>query len=162
MAPVSIYSWRGNRDELRRVKAVKRHLRWVGVDLRHIEVVERYSLWHLSDTGTKIKTSGLTWDELRWIRIDLSDIGTSTWRRRGTLRVTIAKCNDLLWVRNISYEFEKFLDIWATSGDSLSWLLMSDGELETFDTGWNGVALDLLWIRGIRRNLQSLKTYTTI
>ena len=70
------------------LKTVEKHWRWVGVSLRHIEVIERHlplkwaevnsgpnqldaliwdMLWHLRHTGTRFKTSGLTCDKLRQV-----------------------------------------------------------------------------------------------
>ena len=54
------------------------------------------------------------WDEFCWIRVSLSDVETSRWRQKRVIRVTIARCNDLLWVRNICYEFGTFQDICMT------------------------------------------------
>ena len=148
-------------DELRQAEAVERHSRttgdicdewsWIEARLKRVWINFRHALTSQVWLGQISLRLGWLRDELRWMRSNLSDVGASKWRQRRVIRVTIAKCNDLLWVRNICYKFETFQDIYVTSEDILSWLWIRDGELKTLDTSWNEIALDLLWIRGGRK-----------
>ena len=133
-------------DELRQVEAVERHFRatgsncdewsWIETRLKRVWINFRHALTSQVWLGQISLRLGWLRDELRWMRSNLSDVGASKWRQRRVIRVTIAKCNDLLWVRNIYYTVEKFQDTWVTSWDSLNWFV---DEWRRIGDVWHGL-----------------------
>ena len=170
MAPVSIYSWWGNRNELsderelRRTETCWGNWKTFAMNWYQLKQVETRLSWYETFynisyiTGASLKASGWLWGKLGQIETNRVEFEAFEWCCDDLMTIRVntgheySQMGRLLWVRHICYKLVTFGDIsWWLHDDlrHLSWFVTSEGELETFETSWDEVALDLRWSRGI-------------